>query len=1099
MSARIGQRMQRFGAGIVALAMFGSVQMSARSGVPNAITYSDLTHETYTATQNLTASIAFPAAGSVSSTVATRVVVDTGIGAGVELSVNGAIVPLSRVGRHTASAKAGTAEFEYFGVVLQPGPNAIVATSIGANGVRGASTSETLFGPGAPARLFAEVRGNLVADGRSAVVLSVRGLDRWNDPALPGSPVRIALVRGDATFPGAPSPAPGATAAPSDIASPPSADRSRAGAVYLAQLGTDGTVNVPLLPGLTAGDLTVQVSSDDLSVTQNFYVAPYIRKPFVNGLISVGAGSLPIEVDGDGRDDGGGARRGRVALFATGRVGRRSLATLAYESQNALSPLSSFGPYVADPNERPYQTFGDSSTRAIGYQSNDRLYARLDSGRSSLMWGQFEGTTGADNAVGTFRELLSGAKADIARPDGRARLTAFTARNNVAYVSTTVPVTGLSTLARALEPDIVVGSDYLSLAAIDRRTGAVLSETPLVRNVDYTIDYATGVLRFINVPLPFDEHFNAQVLLIQYQYQGPGVKSQTTGGNAAFNFGPGGAGAKLQVGYVNDATGVSNFSLFSQTLSGSLSGGSWMLSHASSNGASPGFVGQANPGGTHGGALAFELNEHRGANQIDLQYQDTGSGYADPFGGIANPGFTNYRVAFARHTGSSDTFVLEADGQKNHGTGISDSQNNVAATWNKAVTKTLALQIGVVSHSQQNAPVVTGVQSAGPVSTLSTRAESSTNAQLQVGVDWKTTKRLGLRVRRDQTLSGNDAASTEPAQTTAELSYAFDNKGKLFVRELLSSAPTASFAAATGSLDVANLGTRSTQIGFERSLSPATTVDSEYLITNTGSATDVYSALGVQQKFRFSKLLGGNLLLQQANASGVGASGFTVYGGSLAYTDTKDFRAAIAYQTRSGVGGGSTLSGGFAGHLGQNFSMLGSIAQASGSGSRATDDRISIAYRPAQNERLVSLLGYQRLSGTSLLLADRTDVLSFEELYRPWSGFELAGRAATKLDGDGYYAAHTALFGLRARQNVGPRFDVGAEFRTLAAPNVPGARASDFAAEAGYAVGGSTRVAAGYNFSGSVDPTLTGHPQRRGFYLTLTSMVDRIFGWGAHP
>ncbi|MGH8164540.1 MAG: hypothetical protein ACREP1_09425, partial [Rhodanobacteraceae bacterium] len=400
------------------------------------------------------------------------------------------------------------------------------------------------------------------------------------------------------------------------------------------------------------------------------------------------------------------------------------------------------------------------------------------------------------------------------------------------------------------------------------------------------------------------------------------MRSQTTGGNAEVDFGSRGA-TKLKVGYVNDATGASNFSMLSQTLSGRLSGGGWTLSHATSDGAAPGFVGQANPSGTHGGALAFGLNDRLGANQIDLQSQDTGTGYADPFGGISTPGFTSYRAAWSHHATNADTFTLEADGQKNRGVGIDDSQNNVNLAWHKAVTKSLSVVLGLIAHAQQNAPVVTGATTVGGVPAVQTVPQSSINAQMQLGFNWKATKRIALQVQRDQTLSGNDAESTQPAQTSAELSYAFENKGKLFVRELLSAAPTTSFAQATGSLDVADLGTRSTQVGFERSLGPATTVDSEYLVTNTGNATDVYSALGVQQKFNFGKRLGGNLLLQQANASGVGASGFTVYGGSLAYTDTKDFRAGVSYQSRSGLGGGSTLSGGFTGHMGPNLSVLG--------------------------------------------------------------------------------------------------------------------------------------------------------------------------------
>jgi len=40
------------------------------------------------------------------------------------------------------------------------------------------------------------------------------------------------------------------------------------------------------------------------------------------------------------------------------------------------------------------------------------------------------------------------------------------------------------------------------------------------------------------------------------------------------------------------------------------------------------------------------------------------------------------------------------------------------------------------------------------------------------------------------------------------------------------------------------------------------------------------------------------------------------------------------------------------------------------------------------------------------------------------------------------------------------------------------------------------RLAAGYNFSGSPDPSLAVAPTRRGFYATATTVIDRVFGWG---
>jgi hypothetical protein len=45
-------------------------------------------------------------------------------------------------------------------------------------------------------------------------------------------------------------------------------------------------------------------------------------------------------------------------------------------------------------------------------------------------------------------------------------------------------------------------------------------------------------------------------------------------------------------------------------------------------------------------------------------------------------------------------------------------------------------------------------------------------------------------------------------------------------------------------------------------------------------------------------------------------------------------------------------------------------------------------------------------------------------------------------------------------------------------------------------LGDNVRVGAGYNFSATADPSLATTPVHRGVYLTVTSVVDRLFGWG---
>ncbi len=206
-------------------------------------------------------------------------------------------------------------------------------------------------------------------------------------------------------------------------------------------------------------------------------------------------------------------------------------------------------------------------------------------------------------------------------------------------------------------------------------------------------------------------------------------------------------------------------------------------------------------------------------------------------------------------------------------------------------------------------------------------------------------------------------------------------------------------------------------------------------------------------------------------------------------------RSSISYQDRTGANGGSTLSAAIAGHLSSSVSAVGSIQRAYGNGIAAINDRLSVAVRPQNNDRLISLFDYSRTNGV-LEAGESANVASFEELYRPTEGLEFAGRFAYKFDGAGSYAARTTLWSERVRKNIGALDDIGAEVRTVNVPGATGARQTQVAVEAGRTLGRTARVALGYNISGSVDPTLLGTPQRHGFYVTLTSLVDRIFGWG---
>jgi hypothetical protein len=88
------------------------------------------------------------------------------------------------------------------------------------------------------------------------------------------------------------------------------------------------------------------------------------------------------------------------------------------------------------------------------------------------------------------------------------------------------------------------------------------------------------------------------------------------------------------------------------------------------------------------------------------------------------------------------------------------------------------------------------------------------------------------------------------------------------------------------------------------------------------------------------------------------------------------------------------------------------------------------------------------------------------------------------------------LLGLGARERLGRKFDVGIETREVLARSAGGGLHST-AVEFGAMAANSLRAAVGYNFGTTADATLAAAPTRKGVYATLTTTIDRIFGWGA--
>jgi hypothetical protein len=1083
----------------------------------------DLTHLSFTATGELSAALVSPGDDGVASGTTTSVEVKTGLGAGVELKVGDTVVPFSRIGKRTVDSKTGDTHFTYYGVTLQAGPNTVALTPLGANATRGTTTIHRVFGAGRPTGFSVSGVGPFRADGASADQVRVEGRDAWGHHAASGTVVQVVLVQGDARLEriasaalvapggGTASPVPLATSSPGVVGN--TVNRQ----TIDVTLDADGVGLVRLIPGLTPGAVVLRADCADASREARFFLAPNLRKPFVNGLVSAGAGAVPgIPGGGDGDPNGTNSRRGRVAVFGTGALGK-SLATFAYDTADTLQRTSQYGgalgTYNGDPSDRAYSTTGDASTRRDDALSRDHLFARLDSGRASAQWGEFRARTGGDaNALGGFDQLVAGAKLELGGDTRRATL--FAARNDVGYDRRVFPPSGLAN-GIVLRPDIVVGSEVVLLATIDARSGAVIAQTALTRGIDYSIEYATGQLHFIEVPLPFDEAFNPRQIVLTYQFDAPGNSARTVGGRAETSFGRNRA-IKLGVGYVNDTSGAGNVSLATQDLSGIIRGGSWQIVHATSRGSLLAISPDAPLTGAGGSALHAQLTRAVGADRLSLLFDRTDAGYNDPFGGLSTPGLLNEHLNYAhKYDGGRGELALELGHQANSGLGIvTNTQTTAALRTRRAITKRFTLTAALerrIATSAATGPLL----ATGPINPLApfnpvgilpapgaspspyqpyTTSPNQSSTQASLGVDWRATSALDVSVNRVQTLGGSN--DVQPTQTDAQVTYDLGKGGRAFLRERWSATPVQSFAAATQALTTPTGGTHATELGFARRIGNAT-VDTSYLIDHGANGSDVFATMGVRERISLGRTKG-DAFYQHATAAGTTTGGgFDLYGVSLGYADPANkFRASGSTQLRTGSGNGVSISLAAIGSLGQDFSLFASVNDARAPGSNQSDERVGLAWRPSRNDNGVTLLEYDRRDGTSALTNTQSGVLSLEQVLRVRTRTELVGRYAYKLDGDSYYAAHSSLLGLRLDQKIGARFDLGAEARQSSIRGIDGTNATAFAVEAGVRLGDNTRVGAGFNLHGTADPSLATGPTKRGFYMTVTSVVDRLFGWG---
>ena len=400
-------------------------------------------------------------------------------------------------------------------------------------------------GAAAVARIVVEVnRDGVPADGQSPVQLVVRLFGRDGAP-LPGTVLAtLEHSGGRVLLPGARTDEFGPRRQDADKATP--------GVQLPVQ---DGVARFTLLAPAEAQDVRVRVSADgqEAAGTISFVpdLRPMVAAGLIEGVISLrrGATLTPVrrgdgfeqEIDRWARDFNGGrgTAAGRAAFYVKGLVRGDVLLTAAYDSDKATRArlLRDVRP------DELYPVYGDASLRSFDARSAERLYVRVDQGKSYALYGDFvtgdgfaqplgQGAVASlkQRSLGNLNRSATGLR--LHHEEGRFTGNVFVFRDTLRQVVEEIASQGSGPYglrnSGALE-----GSEKVEVLVRDRNQPArIVSARPLVRLVDYTFEPFSGRLLLTSFLPALDANLDPVSLRITYEVDQGGTPFWAGGADA---------------------------------------------------------------------------------------------------------------------------------------------------------------------------------------------------------------------------------------------------------------------------------------------------------------------------------------------------------------------------------------------------------------------------------------------------------------------------------------------------------------------------------------------------------------------------------------
>ncbi|NNE98490.1 MAG: DUF11 domain-containing protein, partial [Pyrinomonadaceae bacterium] len=478
--------------------------------------------------------------GSVASDPAVSMDISVASGWSAKLELNGKRVSDKSIGTTRKDPGNKIVTFSFVGLGLKPGPNKVRATALSPDSTEGNFTEIEVFGRGPIKDLeISSARKELQASGRDSAKLIVSALDAWGNPAQDSS-VMIQTSAGrfldpnqdekekidskstKGVFNSNLNPTKGITSEQVN-------DTKREIRVNLV----NGVGQIELISDNKTGVAKIEAADGKVAAETEIQFTSEIRPSFLAGLAELTIGKAAPEMFNRNVEQ---TVRAHVQFFYRGSIfDEKNVLTLAYDSQQPLNRIGGRDRlFQLNPLDQLYPLFGDSSTRFQETESNSKVYARFDRGRSYAMFGDFESGLENKRLVGYGRRLTGG-KVHLENSRGDS-ITVTGARPDTAFARQVIPGGSLGVVQLRFG-DIMQGSEVLAIETRDRRNPElIVSREILSRSVDYNIDTSTGTIFLLRQVPTFDRDLNLNQIVATYEYRSEGFESSVYTANANKHF-----------------------------------------------------------------------------------------------------------------------------------------------------------------------------------------------------------------------------------------------------------------------------------------------------------------------------------------------------------------------------------------------------------------------------------------------------------------------------------------------------------------------------------------------------------------------------------